>query len=190
MCEWEKPQLIVKDKPERNLGPGVMLNLEIFDYGLLKTLDSVAGRVDFELSCLHDALPLPQQYKTAALEELTDLFKSTREDFEQQIIADLPKIDDVQAQPRVYPFVVHSPYARQFIEVVLAADHVLTSIRAAWIAGQLSEETHQARARQVRGQIHRLASKVDKLFKASLIRKNDNNKSRISQSGGSSDYCY
>ena len=183
MCEWEKPQLIVKDNPKRNLGPGVMLNLEVFDYSLLKTLDSVAGRVDFELSCLHDALPLPQQYKTAALQEVTSLFKSTREDFEQQIMTDLPKTDDVQAQPRVFPFVVHSPYAREFIEVVLAADHVLTGIRAAWIAGRLSEETYRAQARQVRGRIHRLASKVDKLFKASLAQKNDNNKFRIFQSG-------
>lgn len=161
---------------QHNLGVGVAVDLTLGDHGLFKTVEALFGRVDFELSTIFDALPLPPGYRRQALAGLTELLSAAKTDLDKSA-ADLPQ-GSVAVQHRVIPVIVHSPYAAHFLEVIRAADRVLTGLRAAWILGQLPEENHEAQARQVRGQIHRLASAVDALFRACLDKTRSRNGDR------------
>lgn len=159
---------------QRNLGPGVSVDLALGDHGLGKTVEALFGRVDFEIATIINALPLHPDYRRQTLAGLTELFAAAQADFER-IASELPQVGSVSVEHRTIPLVIHSPHAGQFAGVVRAADQVLVRLRAAWILGQLPEDNHKAQARQVRGQLHQLAGAVDALFKACLARKRPRN---------------
>ncbi len=152
--------------PQRNLGPGVTVDLAIADHGLRKTCEFLFGRLDFELERIVKALPLPPSYRRQTLDGLTELLTTAQADLDRAA-AELPQ-GSVAVQHQVIPVIVHTPYAGQFLEVVRAGDRVLTALHAAWILGQLPEENFEASSRQVRGQLHQLAGAVDALFRACL----------------------